>query len=355
MVRRLLVALALLTSTAAASERLLEVHFLDVGQGDAAFVRSPSGKTVLIDAGPPEGGPVIRGYLRERKVTGLDLVLASHPHLDHVGGLVEVMRHHRPRVLLDAGFSHTTRTYERLLEWLEAEKISVRTARGGRTITIEPEIILELLGPDEPFLSGTRSDANSNSIVARLVYREVSFLFTGDAENETEQRLLESGRVLHSTVLKVAHHGSRHSTSDRWLTAVRPTYAVVSAGRGNTYGHPTPQTLNRLANRGTRVFRTDRDGHVTASTDGRTIHWRASSAPESDPEAARIDLNTASAEALMTLPGIGPTLAERIVEERSRRGPFRSVDALTRVKGVGRATVERVRARAWVQAGGDQE
>lgn len=256
----------------ARAEDELRIHFLDVGQGDGALLVSPAGKSVLVDAGPTEADRVVLDALRREGVGRLDLVLLTHPHLDHFGGLRSVLREVPAGLLLDPGFDHPGETYRRLLAWLEETKTPYKVARAGRKIDLGGGATLTVLAPRDPLFSGTRSDANANSVVARLDYGTVSVLFTGDAEEETEARLLADGASLGVTVLKVAHHGSAHSTSSRFLAATKPKAAVASAGRDNDYGHPHPDTLGRLERAGVEIYRTDVDGTVTLVTNGRT--WR---------------------------------------------------------------------------------
>lgn len=380
----LLTLLLALAAPAARAVGRLEVHFIDVGQGDAILVRAPGGKTVLIDAGNIEAGEVVDAYLTRLGVGALDLVIASHPHLDHLGGMLEVLMHHRPAAYLDPGYAHPLENYDRMLDWLEAEQVPVKNGRAGRTITLEPGVTLELLAPEEPLLAGTRSDANSNSVVGRLAYGQVSFLFTGDSEAETEKRLMNGGGLLASTVLKVAHHGGRYSTSDPFLGRVAPKFAVISCGAINGYGHPSAPTLERLAAREIQTFRTDRDGDVVARTDGTTLTWEKTgerSAKLDEPGGRRsldrhdlrsgadpnkveakstaravrpaesggvapVDLNTAGPEEIASLPGIGPALAGAIVADRTKNGAYADVDAVLRVRGIGHGLVERIRPRA---------
>lgn len=254
----------------------LRVDFIDVGQGDAALVTSPAGKTVLIDGGPPEAGADLAAFIAARTKDPVDLVLLSHRHADHLGGLAAVIEKLGARMYMDAPFPHPSPLYAALLRVLGAKGIPVRAATAGRAIDLGGGATLTLLGPPDPVLRRTRSDVNSNSVVARLDYREMSVLFTGDAERPTERWLLAVGRTLRATVLKVAHHGSKHSSTAALLRAVAPRAAVVSAAAHNDYGHPAPATLARLAAAGARVWRTDRDGTITLETDGRSVEIRSS-------------------------------------------------------------------------------
>ncbi|HSP78144.1 MAG TPA: ComEC/Rec2 family competence protein, partial [Myxococcaceae bacterium] len=259
----------------------LSVYFFDVGQGDAALIVSPTGKTVLIDGGPPEADERLVPRLRELVRGPLDLVILTHPHLDHLGGLVKILQEVGAKRFMDPGFDHPSESYRTLLEVVgrEVGQVMVPTPNPSApekplTIGLGEGTTLTIFWPRHPledFLERTRSDANSNSIVARLTYGKTAFLFTGDAEPETEEHLLGRPLDFTSTVLKVAHHGGRHSSTEPFLAAVRPQAAVISCGRGNEYGHPTEETLQRLDAVGARTFRTDQQGEVLAVSDGATV------------------------------------------------------------------------------------
>ncbi|MET0402710.1 MAG: ComEC/Rec2 family competence protein [Cystobacter sp.] len=289
---RLLLALLVLLAAFPGHTASLSVYFLDVGQGDAALIVSPTGKTVLIDAGPPEAAERLAPRVRQLVQGPLDLVILTHPHLDHLGGMSRVLQTVGVRRFMDPGFDHPSDAYRRLLDLVGQEAQQVMTPAPNPTNPEEPLTIglgegaaLSIFWPrvpQEPFLKNTRSDPNSNSIVARLSYGETSFLFMGDAEPETEAALLRKTPDYGATVLKVAHHGGRHSSTAPFLAAVRPQAAVISCGAGNDYGHPTPEVIQRLGQVGARVFRTDQQGEVLAVSDGQTVTFtaqRAAGAP----------------------------------------------------------------------------
>lgn len=270
----LLVVLVLGASTALAEPvplPQLQVDFIAVGQGDAALITSPTGKTVLIDGGPSASSAALVAFLKAHVTGPLDLVILTHRHADHLGGLRAVITRVGARLFLDAPGPHGSPAYRALLETLGRHKVPVREAVRGRAIELGGDARLLLLTPPTPALRGTRSDVNSNAIVARLEYRQATVLFAADAEAATEQWLLANAAPLQARVLKVAHHGSRHSSTPAFLRAVDAQMAIISAGAINAYGHPSEDVVQRLQAAGARVFRTDRDGTITLRTDGAQI------------------------------------------------------------------------------------
>lgn len=272
--------LVLLSRTALAGE--LSVMSISVGQGDSALIVSPTGKTILIDGGPPEGTERLLQTLKRRQVSSLDLVILTHPHLDHLGGLAQVVQSVPVRAFLDAGYPSTSPPYATLLKLLAERGVAVKNATAGRNIDIGDGATLTLIGPPSPFLTNTRSDVNANSVVVRLTWRGRTALFTGDSEPETEQYLLShlppGPDGLRAELLKVAHHGGRYSSTEPFLRAVSPKLAFVSVGPGNDYGHPTAEAMGRITAVGATIYRTDLQGDLTAvSRDGQP--WIVKSEP----------------------------------------------------------------------------
>jgi len=241
----------------------LSVEFLDVGQGDAILIRSPEGKTALIDAGPSKD---IVPLLRRRGVTSIDLVAVSHHHADHYGGMDDVIREFRPRLFLASNSSYTTPLYLRLLTLVRDSGMTAifptdtprKISLGSVTLNVFPQ-------PPED-----RRDENDNSIGIRVQHGSFSVLLTGDSQ-ATERTYWEGvvpDLIRDCTVLKLAHHGSRNGTDTRWLGIVRPQLAVASLGTSNEYGHPHPETLGLLARHQIPLLRTDLDGTITIRSDG---------------------------------------------------------------------------------------
>jgi competence protein ComEC len=245
-------------------DRILQVHFIDVGQGDAVLILTPDGKAGLIDGG--EVGSGARQYLKEIGVKRLDLIVVTHPHDDHIGGLPEIIKAIPVARVATNGQAHTTTSYENLLDAVISAKADYLEVKQGDRLELG-ELALQVLHPGDKLVQ----NMNENSVVLRLEYGKISFLFMGDAEKGTEGRLVSERAALKSDILKVGHHGSRSSSTLPFLEAVRPSIAVYSAKSGNKYGHPHPETLHSLAAIGTRVYGTDINGTVVLTTDGNTF------------------------------------------------------------------------------------
>ncbi|SRR6266540_1039677 len=254
----------------------LQIYALDVGQGDSALIITPEGKSVLIDAGPPQAADEVAAALRKRDVRSLDLAVATHPHADHIGGMRQVIENFGVKNFLDSGKDYPSMEYKRMQLAIEEKGIKFIPAKKGMKFDLDSGVGLEVLNPqgNDQWITEVRrggSVENANSVVLRLGYGNFSMLFTGDAETETEDLMMKSGVPLRAQVLKVGHHGSRYATSVRFLEAVAPEAAVISCGADNRYGHPARQTLDRLLKAGVKVYRTDLNGDIAIVTDGNTF------------------------------------------------------------------------------------
>ncbi|HEY8458849.1 MAG TPA: ComEC/Rec2 family competence protein [Blastocatellia bacterium] len=258
----------------------LRIYALDVGQGDSALIITPEDKSVLIDAGPPQAGDEVVAELREKNVQSLDLAVATHPHADHIGGMRPVIENFEVKNFLDSGRDYASKEYERMLRAIQRKRIKFIEAKKGMKFDLDSGVKIEVLNPqgNGQWITQIReggSVENANSVVLRLSYGNFSMLFTGDAEAETEEAMMNSFASLRAQVLKVGHHGSRHATSRRFLDAVAPEYAVISCGADNRYGHPTKQTLDRLRKAGVKIYRTDQNGEIAIVSDGNNFEVHA--------------------------------------------------------------------------------
>lgn len=242
----------------------LTAFFLDVGQGDAAFIELSDEKTLLIDAGIRSSGEKIIDFITSRGHTHLDYVIATHPHADHIGSMDQILSTFTIGTLYMPDASTDSQTYQRMMNVISEKQIPVVTVTPQQTAFSTENQTGIFLSPTPQLYT----DLNNQSAVLKLTYQNASYLFCGDAEEAAEMQMLSFGNMLDSDVLKVGHHGSSTSSSEMFLSAVTPLYSVISCGSNNSYGHPAEQTLLRLAAVGSQIFRTDLQGDIMISTNG---------------------------------------------------------------------------------------
>lgn len=242
-----------------------KIHFIDVGQADAALVQC-DGMNMLIDGGNAEDSNVMYTYLKKQGVTRLDYVIGTHAHEDHIGGIAGALNYATVAKAFCPVTSYDSRAFSNFVKGVNKHGCGITVPSVGDRFSLG-SASCQVLGVN------STDDTNNTSIVLRIVYGSTSFLFTGDAEQEAESIIMGRGYDLQSTVLKVGHHGSDTSTSYRWLREVAPEYAVISVGKGNTYGHPTQTVLSRLRDAEVTTFRTDLQGDIICTSDGRTVQF----------------------------------------------------------------------------------
>ncbi|HEV2860332.1 MAG TPA: ComEC/Rec2 family competence protein [Pyrinomonadaceae bacterium] len=266
----------------------LKVVVLDVGQGDSILIVAPGGKTVLVDAGEPGDGKRILEALKRHGADHVDLLIATHAHADHIGAADEVIKGTPVGRVLYSGVPNTTKNYEDFLKAIDEKKIELVRAEPGQNIEVGGGARLLVLAPIQPFftkdeLRSGGNEPNANSVVTRLDYGAFSMLLTGDAEAQTEDRMIRSGANVRATVLKVGHHGSKYATSEDLLKRGEYKAAVISAGPDNRYGHPSPEAMQRLKAAGVKVYRTDLQGEIVITTRGKEGDAKITTAREPKP------------------------------------------------------------------------
>ena len=244
----------------------MEVHFIDVGQGDATLVTC-GGHAMLIDTGDDAKGTAIQNYLQKQKITRLDYLILTHPDADHIGGAPVIITKFDIGKVFVSNFEKDNKTYQKLIQSLDDKQIKALTPRVNSQYTLGTANIT-ILAPGKSY-----DNPNDASIALLLKNGTRSFMFTGDAGEDAEKDILKTGIDISADVYKVGHHGSKYSTSKDFFNAVDPFYAVISCGENNSYGHPHAETLNTLRTSGVMVYRTDESGTIIASTDGKSISF----------------------------------------------------------------------------------
>jgi competence protein ComEC len=244
------------------SEGELEVHFVDVGQGAAQVIIASNKKVMVIDGGNNDDEDDMVAYLKQLGISKVDILIGTHPDADHIGGMDAVIDSFDIGKIYMPNVQRNTQTFQSVLQSIQNKGLKVTTAKAGIELDLDPAVQIKMISP-----VGTDSDANEMSAVVRLQFGEQSFLLTGDAGVSTEAKWIQAGENLQSTVLLTGHHGSEHSTSEAFVKAVQPKYAVIQVGKNN-YGHPTSEVLDRLHNNDVNIYRNDTDGTIVFKTDG---------------------------------------------------------------------------------------
>jgi competence protein ComEC len=332
----------------------LTVHFIDVGQGNATLLVGPH-FNILIDAGRQEGNEVVP-YLQSVGVESLDFLIGTHPHTDHIGQFPQVLTAFPVHEVWLPGDSSETPIFEQTLDAILATEVAYHEPRAGEVYSFGSLATVEVLNP-----ASLTGELHEDSLVLRVVFGNVAFLFPGDAEAETESAMIQQGRDLHSQILELGHHGSATSSSLEFLQVVQPEVAIYSAGLDNPYGHPDSEVLDRLADLGIAVYGTDQYGSIQVITDGQTYRIQFSQGEIATPSGSiqematptlgpatgegcregQIDINTASKEELDRIINIGPVRAAEIIRLR----PFSSVDDMIRIRGIGPARLGDIKAQ----------
>lgn len=251
----------------------LTLSVFDIGQGDAVFLTAPNGNQVLIDGGPDAAVLAKLGGVMPFWDRSIDLVILTHPHADHLAGLLRVVERYKIGMVLESGVNHSIPEYDLWHDALAARGIPVVVAERGEVIRVASDLAISVLAPFRSFAGASPRNVHDASIVLFLRHASSTALLMADAEMATERELLAAGDPVESGIraefLKVGHHGSKTSTIEGFLAAVGPRLAAISAGRRNRYGHPAQEILDRLAAFGVKVYRTDRDGTLTFVSDGK--------------------------------------------------------------------------------------
>lgn len=257
------------TDSESDNQEEIQVHFIDVGQGDSSLIITDD-FTVLIDAGEKGCGEIVNSYLAEHNIENLDYIIATHPHSDHIGGLPEVISQNDVGTVIIPHISDdkipTTKIYGQFLQAIDDKDCKLEEAYTGEVINLGIAE-MKVLAP----VNDDYSDLNNFSVVTELEFENVRFLFTGDAETKSENEIIDSGMLESADVLKVGHHGSSSSSGEAFLDIVKPEYAVISCGEGNSYGHPNEDTIERLLKYTDSIYRTDLQGNIVFTSDGTDI------------------------------------------------------------------------------------
>lgn len=339
----------------------LTVHYINAGQADAAlltFSDEEGEYNIPVDAGNWNADDVV-SYLKGQLVDHLDIVIGTHPHADHIGQIDKVIEQIDVDEVWMSGDTSNSEVFSRMLDAIDQHNIDYYEPRAGEVFDVGP-LVIEIFNPGE-----VNGNVHEGSLSMKMTYGDVSFLFTGDAEAVTEQKMINSGYDLKADFLQLGHHGSKTSTSLPFLEAVDPDVAIISAGENSQYGHPHAEVVERVKAHGTEIFETSVHGSIVVRTDGETYkigtvkdgEVKPGKPAEDKPDVQEvsaaptvdcIDINQASLEELQNIMHIGPERAIDLVELR----PFERVEDLSRIKGIGPARIAEIIAEGAACIGG---
>jgi len=349
----------------------LEVHYIDVGQADATLLKfSHEGEDyrILIDAGNWNSSSVVN-YLNAQKVSNIDIVVGTHPDADHIGQIDKIITTFDVDEIWFSGNSSNSQVFNRVLDAIETKDVGYHEPRAGEVYDIGP-LVIEVLNP-----TGASGDVQNESVSLRITYGDVTFLFTGDTEEEGERKILNSGQNVTADIFQMGHHGSKTSNTSAFLDKVNPKVAIISASENNQYGHPHDEVVNRVKDKGIDLYSTHINGTVIVKTDGNTYKVTtnkdgnvtppskntaatssetntssndASSKPKETVSGSCVDINKASSDELQEIIHFGPARVEELMQLR----PFSSVDDLGRIKGIAAGRLNDIKSQGLACVGG---
>ena len=245
----------------------LEISYLDVGQGDSAYIRV-NDFDILIDAGPRSDSDKLMKQLEAKNIDDFEMIIATHPHEDHIGGMVDVFNRYDVESFYMPSVTHTTKTFENMINAVAKEGIKVQTIKEGMSFDLGQGAKIDVYSP----IYESYEEFNDYSPIMKLIFGETEFIFTGDAEAHAEQDVVAKyPNDLKADVLKFGHHGSSTSSTEEFLQSVDPDYGIISCGVDNKYGHPHKETLDKITKFNIKAYRTDKQGQITLTSDGKNI------------------------------------------------------------------------------------
>jgi beta-lactamase superfamily II metal-dependent hydrolase len=352
----------------------LKVHYIDAGQADATlfqFADQDGSYTILYDTGDWNKNDVVN-YLQEQDITTIDLIVVSHPHADHIGQMAEIVHTYDVGEVWMSGNEASSQTFQRAIEAVLESDADYNEPKAGEVFDIGP-MKIDVLHPES--LTGK---LNEDSLSLLFTYGDMKFIFTGDAGKHEEAQMIDHAVDIHATILQLGHHGSNTSSSPAFIEAVQPEVAIYSAGMDNSYGHPHPDVVSRIQNAGIDLYGTAVHGTIMVTTDGQTYdittnkdgtHSPKSTGPANSPAPKKdteskdtkespseekqvnhhcIDINTASLEEVQEIIHIGPERAHDLINLR----PYHSIDDLDKIKGIGPARLDDIKAQNSACVGG---